>query len=236
MPSIENAPMIDKPQRCGDATPTRRDAQASGPSRRRRRTLGALAVLVVTLALAGCADDDDGTASNDEQPSGTSRGPALDVEERTAESEGVEMEVTSAGEGGRTWVTALDEDLFVAVVDEGDGDGADRQVLAFLCDGDTVAEWLTAEEAADEVTLTGDATIMQVALADDEATGTVTVDGGEPLHFTAEPATGDAGLYQGATVEGDTRHTGAWIVLDDGRQRGWWWRAEGHEEEEELQM
>jgi hypothetical protein len=146
----------------------------------------------------------------------------------------VEMEVTSAGGGGRMWVAALDEDLFVAVVDV--GDGADRRVRAFLCDGDTVAEWLTVEEAADEVTLLGDGTTMQVVLVDDEASGTVTVDEGEPVHFTAQPATGDAGLYEGETVEDDTRHAGAWIVLEDGRQRGWWWRAQGHEEEEELQM
>jgi hypothetical protein len=234
MPSTTNAPMIGGPGWRGGVVPTRHSgAPAPRRARRHLRTLGTVAALA--LALAACADDDDAApADGEQQESATAMAPALDVEARTAESDGVEMEVTATGGDGTTWVAALDEDLFVAVVDE--GEGTDRQVLAFLCDGDTVAEWLTAEEAADEITLTGNGTTMQVALTDDEATGTVTVDGGEPVHFTAEPATGDAGLYQGETLEGDTRHTGAWIVLDDGRQRGWWWRAEGNEEEEELQM
>ena len=57
-----------------------------------------------------------------------------------------------------------------------------------------------------------------VSVADDIAVGTVEFDGSK-RRFTAEPATGDAGVYRAAGANPDAEWEG-WVVLNDGSFTG----------------
>lgn len=63
-------------------------------------------------------------------------------------------------------------------------------------------------------------TSVDVAFDDGRATGTVAVGDGEARPFSAEHATGRAGIYRAAYSLGDEDFSIDWIVLADGRRRG----------------
>lgn len=64
-----------------------------------------------------------------------------------------------------------------------------------------------------------DATV-ELVMEDNEVTGTVTFRDEEPTSFTADAASGDAGVYWAVGEEGWEFNTADWVVLADGRQWG----------------
>lgn len=109
-------------------------------------------------------------------------------------------------------------EAYIALVSDGE------TVAGYLCDGEQVSVWLDQVEVADggaELLNRDGETVGEATFEGDQATGEVTVDG-EAHPFTAEVATGDAGLYGG--TQGERGEPGfveaGWIVLPDGSQRG----------------
>ena len=107
-------------------------------------------------------------------------------------------------------------DAFIAVVAR-----ADRRTAVYVCDSQTLAQWFDSE-TRDRLDLTSDdgAVRLQLRLAAEGVTGTVTAEG-RPAHaFTAVPAAGKAGLYRGELTANGLDYVGGWILLSDGQQRG----------------
>jgi hypothetical protein len=78
-----------------------------------------------------------------------------------------------------------------------------NRAAGYLCDGKKVEAWLEGDVNGDTLTLHGSITL-----------------GGATLPFSAQAATGQAGLYQSRRVlNGIATRTG-WIVLPDGSQVG----------------
>ena len=100
-----------------------------------------------------------------------------------------------------------------------DGDDA-RAVSAYLCDGETVSEWLFGRFDGDHVTLVGDGATIDVTFDAGSAYGIVTLGEGDERLFVVQQATPDAGLFSAdATIDG-ADYVGGWVVLADGRQAG----------------
>jgi hypothetical protein len=107
-------------------------------------------------------------------------------------------------------------DAFIAVV------ARDGHALAYVCDGQTMAEWFSGTLSSDgtlEVT-NKDGAHLHATLTSEHATGTFTPTGGQPLSFTAPPASGDAGLYRGTGTLHGERLVAGWIILSASQQRG----------------
>lgn len=110
-------------------------------------------------------------------------------------------------------------DAFVgAVVNDHDG-----RVLAYVCDGTTVATWFTGE--ADEegnVSLSSrDGASLTGRIAGGRLSGTVALPGAAAAHrFSAPAVTDPAGLYRLKGEVGGQAAVGGWVVLADGRQKG----------------
>lgn len=100
-----------------------------------------------------------------------------------------------------------------------DGDEA-RAVSAYLCDGDTVAQWLFGRFDGDHVTLVGEGATVDVTFDAGTAYGIVTLGAGDERLFVAREATPDAGLFRADATIGGADYVGGWIVLADGRQAG----------------
>ena len=106
---------------------------------------------------------------------------------------------------------AQDEDAFVAIVaaspeEEGEDE---REVRAYLCDGREVTEWFTGTATGNELDLSSEGGArLEGNLTPEASTGTITLEDGErSFDFTAELATGVAGLYNVT-------------ISDEGRVRG----------------
>lgn len=98
----------------------------------------------------------------------------------------------------------------------------ENRVAAYLCDGETVAEWFRGELAPDgTLDLTSAAGAqLRASLDGSSVEGMVTLTDGQTLAFTAVAAAGQAGLYRDE-VEGEgVPYVAGWIVLPDGEQRG----------------
>src|SRR5215204_6066256 len=99
-----------------------------------------------------------------------------------------------------------DEEAFVAIVAASpDDEGQERDVRAYLCDGESVTEWFTGRAEGNELDLTseGDAR-LEGNLSTEASTGTITLDDARTLTYTAELARGVAGLYN-VTISGEGR-------------------------------
>lgn len=120
------------------------------------------------------------------------------------------------------FVEAIDDNLFigVAVSEQAANEEEPRTLVVYLCDGQDVSQWIVEEITVQEATLIADGTSVELAIADDRVSGTVTLAGGEPQPFTAALATGDAGLYRAEWNLPGADYVADWIVLADGRQRG----------------
>ncbi|MGH9049404.1 MAG: hypothetical protein ACRDY4_06720, partial [Acidimicrobiia bacterium] len=114
-------------------------------------------------------------------------------------------------------------DAYLAVTSDGD------EFRGYVCDGEGLSTWIGAAPlagaTAELVTREGE-TIGTVTFAGGAATGTVSVAGAEH-DFTADEATGDAGLYRATPGAPDAPVSAepgwveiGWIVLTDGTQRG----------------
>jgi hypothetical protein len=95
---------------------------------------------------------------------------------------------------------APDADAFVAfvalVADLPEGEGDERQVRAYLCDGQTVSGWFVGSVDGNDLSLSSDnGAQLEGQLTSDTATGTITDPNCDPAPFEASLATGIAGLY-----------------------------------------
>ncbi len=108
---------------------------------------------------------------------------------------------------------------FVAIVTNGE------QVMGYVCDGETTAEWFTGAAARDSIDLTSAGSIGLVAErgTGDTLDGTLTASDGTESSFSATRVDVDGsegGLCRGILQVDGVTYTGGWIVLPDGRQRG----------------
>jgi hypothetical protein len=118
---------------------------------------------------------------------------------------------------------ASDEDAFVAIVATSpEEEGQERDVRAYLCDGEGVTEWFTGRAEGNELNLTseGDA-LLEGNLSTEASTGTITLEEDRTLTYTAELARGVAGLYN-VTIseEGRVRGTSETGGLVEGQLGG----------------
>jgi hypothetical protein len=144
--------------------------------------------------------------------------PELDLERLEVEIQGETYDVWAYE---NTWVGEVTDDLFIAFsIQEGSSEGS-GEVSAYACDSGDASVYLTGELVDGEADLDDCVDKIQLSLVDGEVTGTITLEGEEPLSFVAVPSDGDAGLYRAETIEmGEIEITTRWVVLDDGRQRG----------------
>lgn len=105
---------------------------------------------------------------------------------------------------------APDADAFVALVaDSPEEEGQERDVRAYLCDGESITEWFTGRAEGNELDLTSEGGAhLEGNLSTEASTGTITLDDERTLTYTAELARGVAGLYN-VTIseEGGVRGT-----------------------------
>lgn len=123
-------------------------------------------------------------------------------------------------EAAASFATAVEgSDAFVgAVVDE-----ADDRVMAYVCDGKSVATWFTGKAAEDgTISLTSaDGSRLSGRVAGDRLTGSLVLpNGGATLNFSAPEVDSPAGLYRSKSQLRGEAAVGGWVVLEDGRQRG----------------
>jgi hypothetical protein len=119
-----------------------------------------------------------------------------------------------------TYVGEVTDDLFIGIsLDSMYADQANG-ISVYTCDSDDISIYLTGEIEDGSSTLSDDSVEIDLTVADDEITGTVTVGSEDPQSFTATRPTDEGGLYHAMRIEGDVEILVRWIVLDDGRQRG----------------
>ncbi len=112
-------------------------------------------------------------------------------------------------------------EAFVALVASGTEDEgeAQRQVRAYLCDGQSINEWFNEGSVeGNELNLTSEGGArLEGSLATEAATGTITLDDRESFTFTADLASNVSGLFDvNVSEEGDLRGTSE----NDGRLKG----------------
>jgi hypothetical protein len=106
---------------------------------------------------------------------------------------------------------------FVAVVTTRD------KAIAYICDGDVLAEWFRADLQADGLFETRSTTKKSGITAQVNAgsvVGAITLETGKVIQFRAMPTDGMAGLYRSDQSINNQRFLGGWIVLANGEQRG----------------
>ncbi len=96
---------------------------------------------------------------------------------------------------------APEEDAFVALVAASpeEEEGQERDVRAYLCDGESISEWFTGTAEGNELDLTsegGGGARLEGNLSAEASTGTITLEDDQTLTYTAELARGG----QGATT------------------------------------
>ena len=80
-----------------------------------------------------------------------------------------------------------DEEAFVAIVAAGpEEEGQERDVRAYLCDGESVTEWFTGRAEGNELDLTSEGGArLEGNLSTEASTGTITLDEARTLTYTA---------------------------------------------------
>jgi hypothetical protein len=111
-------------------------------------------------------------------------------------------------------------DAFVALVAGKPKDG-EREVRAYLCDGQKISEWFTGTASANELSLSSEGGAkLEAKLTTEAATGTITLsDGGDSFDFEVPQATGIDGYYplnvMGGSAIGTSRR-GAELMVQVG--------------------
>lgn len=193
----------------------------------RRTLLKSSAVGTGAFGLAGCTSDGgaDGADSSDPTTAADAAVPELDLETLEADAANGTFQanraeasyVAALGDGraiGVVFFEALgvddvSEDLLVVQL-------YDRDRLAILIGevDDEGAATLESEEHSDfEAT-------ADFVVTDDEVSGTVTYGTEAPTEFTANEATGDAGVYWARGTDENADAGADWVVLSDGSQWG----------------
>jgi hypothetical protein len=144
--------------------------------------------------------------------------PELDLDSSEVEIQGQTYDVWAYE---NTWVGEVTDDLFIAFSIDGGYSEGSGEISAYACDSGDASVYLTGELQDGEADLDDCVDKIELALVDGEITGTLTLEGEEPLSFDAVPAEGDAGLYRTETIEmGELEIVTRWVVLEDGRRRG----------------
>lgn len=181
--------------------------------------------IVSLMILAGCASASQG-GSRAEDVTLDIETLQVEVSEGTAKAEAVP----------NSFVGEVNDDLFIAVANPDDAHTYPPDTtIVYLCDGVEVAEWV-AVDREEELSLEAGDVQVELAFGQNDVSGTVTLGDGDPINFTAEPPSGDAGLYRAEGEFDETAYTGAWIVLDEERQRGWWQYQDIEDQKQELQV
>ena len=181
------------------------------PARRSVAWLVPIGCLLLVLALwlvAGC-----GGGGGEEQGSGVEQG----VPPVTGSFVG-----SAQGEDEAT-------DAFVAIVAASPKERGQegRDVRAYLCDGERITEWFTSRAQGNALDLISeDGALFEGILSAQASTGTITFKDERTLTYTAELASGLAGLYDVTISEeggvSGTSETGGFLEgqLDEEEQRG----------------
>ncbi len=75
-------------------------------------------------------------------------------------------------------------------------EGQERDVRAYLCDGESLTEWFTGRAEGNELDLTSEGGArLEGNLSTEASTGTITLEDDRTLTYTADLARGVAGLY-----------------------------------------
>lgn len=100
-----------------------------------------------------------------------------------------------------------------------------QQIVVYLYEREDLAVLIGELDADGTATLESgdlsdfDATV-ELMMEDDAVSGTATFPGEQPAPFTADAATGIAGVYWADGTGEDPEVSGDWVVLYDGRQWG----------------
>jgi hypothetical protein len=118
---------------------------------------------------------------------------------------------------------APDAEAFVVIVAASpEEEGQERDVRAYLCDGERVTEWFTGAAEGNELDLTSEGGArLEGNLSTEASTGTITLGDDTTLTYTADLARGVAGLYN-VTIseEGRVRGTSETGGLLEGQLGG----------------
>lgn len=126
---------------------------------------------------------------------------------------GASQPATAALSGA--WVGKVDgTDAFIGIASNGE------EAMVYVCDGKTITQWFNGPVGADGVDLSAGSARLQAQLADDSATGSITLADGRAVEFMAARAAGDAGLYRSVETVDAEEWTAGWVVLNDGQLRG----------------
>ena len=116
---------------------------------------------------------------------------------------------SNAAQADKTFVGPVaDSQTYIAIVIQ------KEVVVVYICDGGQVSEWFGGTITGDTLDITSSAgTHLSASLTADSVTGTLTLTGGQPLAFSAQPAiTGETGLFR----QKDQANLTGWIVTKVG--------------------
>lgn len=168
----------------------------------------------------------DGSASQEPTSMATESVPELDLDTLQAETEfgtaqaerAANSYVGSIGEGRAIGIALLDND-------SGGDQDSKQQIVVYLYDGDDLAQMVGGVDATGTGTLESgnlsdfDAGV-EVTIDGDTASGTATFPGEQPTPYTADAATGVAGVYWAQGTGEDPEASCHWVILSAGRQWG----------------
>lgn len=192
--------------------------------------------MVMTAAvLAGCSgssqEDVSGSDASPDDAAGEdasgSAGKDMVLDLETGEAE-TQVGTVEAQRANHSYVAAIGEGKAIGIAPlagVGVEPDDDEQIVVYVYDRDELAVMTGALDADASATFTSgersdfDATV-ELTMTEYAMSGTVTVGEEKAVEFTAELATGDAGVYwaHGATDDPDV--TCDWVVLADGSQWG----------------
>ena len=121
-----------------------------------------------------------------------------------------QSEVTTGSWAGKVEGT----DAFIGIASNG------KEVIAYVCDGQSISQWFKGQINSNSLELSANGATLRLDLAVDSASGTVTLADGGSFNFTADRASGDAGLYRLDESANGEDFVSGWVVLNDGQLRG----------------
>lgn len=177
-----------------------------------------IVLLATSALLLGCD-------SNEPEPEPDDDAVELDLETLEAETEHGTLEAERIDD---SYVSAIGEGQAIGIAlpaEDGDPDpDAEQEIVVSLYEGGELAALVGTVNSEGEATLESaeqsdfDATV-ELTVEEEAVTGTATF-GGEEAAFTAEAASGVAGVYWAEGTGEDPAASGSWVVLPDERQWG----------------
>ena len=178
----------------------------------------ALTFAVLALTITGCATL---------QPSDQSADEFVTIDVQTLEVQN-EHGTTVGERVPNAFVGEVTEELLIGVAtpEESGARFNAGDIIVYLCDSETVAAWFSTRFTGNEMTIDFGDIAVELIISDDEVTGTATIADSDPMPFTARRAGQNSGLFTAEGTFDGVTYRGGWIVLEDGRQAGWynsWW-------------